>query len=332
MTLVDEIPAPERGWLGIVSAGPADSADGAEPGVRVGVLTGSPAAEAGLPERCVISEINGTEVSSPRQLERALRDLAAGATTEISFVTGDDSEELQTLPVVAQVWDEEDRTELVPEVMLIRQQTLPPSLPEWTQEESDLGEDWSVWTLGPKEKPDGIQTGLVIVLHDGEPVRDAVIQQWRDVCVQHQLILAVVWHEYSLPLDSLQTLGGVMKEVSQRGSIDADRATLVTGESHSSFVMKVLLNPRIQQLRSGVFVGCRPLTGGLSLAGFQAKPVSMLLFPEQGELQAQALTASTVRRLKTAGAAITLRGETEFPEERLPADEIARWLLLKKIR
>lgn len=343
-TLTDELEAPERGWLGIVpletaaadeseSEGPAvDDGDTAGQGVRAGILSRSAAAEAGLPQRCLIFKVDGKEIGSMGDLRRRLRDLTAGVEHEITFAPLDGEAEPQSVAVTATAVSEEARMEWLSAVAALRQETVTATLPPWVQSVKDLDEERHVWILGPSEKLSGVEPGIVLLLHDGEPVADALVQQWADVCQQHQLILAVVYHEYSIPLDSVQVLGEVLSDLTRLGSPDLDRITLVTTDSHASLVTRVLLDPRIAPLNQAVFVDCRPVTAGASLLALQQKRVSMLLFPDTGDLQTQALTASSVRRMRTAGAAVTVREDGEKLSGRQRAREIARWMLLEKIR
>ena len=127
-------------------------------------------------------------------------------------------------------------------------------------------------------------------------------------------------------------MGLAKAEVKKLGVIDADRVTLVTEESHAGFVTRLLLNPRIRALGQAVFVGCRPLVAGLSLASIQSKNPTLLLFPSTGGSQAQALLKSTVRTLRDAGAAVSLSQIPADVDGTEQASEIARWMLLQTIR
>lgn len=333
-TLAEELPAPERGWLGIVPLEAVDTNDteSDERLIRVGILSGSAAAEAGLPNPCWISSVDGEELQTVTDLRRLLSRLMAGTELEITFSPTERAAETRTVSVTAGVKSLDERWQLLSEVAAMRESVVPETLPEWTQSVADLKEDRHVWILGPAEQLSGVEPGLVLLLHDGEPEADALELEWREVCRRHQLILAVVYHDYSIPLDSVDVLGEVLSQLLRMGRPDFDRVALVTGESHAGLVTRVLLDPRLRVLRQAVFRDCRPITGGASLGVLQQKDVSILLFPATGDSQVDALTASSVRRMRTAGAAVTVRRDAEELSGPRLANEIARWMLLQKIR
>ena len=332
-TLTDELVVPERGWLGIVSVVNSSVDEAEDQGVLVGILDGSPAAEAGLSNPCWISKVDGVAVRTVRQLRGALRDLSVGDVRGFAFSLPDGLNQQQTVSVVAGGRSSDDEDDLISQVAAIRESfTAQVKPPEWRQSVVDLKEDRFAWVFGPAEKSTDAELGVVVVLDDGLPVTDTLVQGWGDVCRQHHLVLVVVYHQYAIPLDSADTLGLVMTEVKKLGVIDADRVTLVTEESHAGLVTRLLLNPRIRALGQAVFVGCRPLVAGLSLVGIQSKNPSLLLFPSTGGSQAQALLKSTVKTLRGAGAAVSLSQTPADVYGTQQASEIARWMLLQTIR
>ena len=332
-TLTDELIVPERGWLGIVPVVNSFIDEDADQGVLVGVLDGSPAAEVRLSSPCWISKVDGVAVKTVRQLRGVLSNLLVGDVRRLAFSSLDRVKEQQKVSVVASGRISNDEDDLISQVVAIRESfAAEVKLPKWRQSVVDLKEDRSAWMFGPAEKLTDAELGVVIVLNDGSPVTDTLVQGWRDVCRQHHLVLVVVYHQYAIPLDSADTLGPVMAEVKKLGAIDADRVTLVTEESHAEFVTRLLLNPQVRTLGQAVFVGCRPLMAGLSLAGIQSKNPSLLLFPSTGKSQAQALLKSSVKMLRGAGAAVSL---SQIPADVYgteQASEIARWMLLQTIR
>ena len=332
-TLTDELVVPERGWLGIVSVVDSSVDEAADQGVLVGILDGSPAAEARLSNPCWISKVDGVAVKTVRQLRGALRDLSVGDVRGVTFSLPDRLNQQQTASVVAGGRSSNDEDDLISQVVAIRESfSAEVKTPKWRQSVVDLQEDRYAWVFGPAKKSTDAELGVVIVFNDGVPVTDTLVQSWRDVCRQHHLVLVVMYHQYAIPLDSANMLGLVMAEVKKLGVIDADRVTLVTEESHAGLVTRLLINPRIRALDQAVFVGCRPLVAGLSLVGIQSKNPSLLLFPSTGGSQAQALLKSTVNTLRGAGAAVSLRPTTADVYGTEQASEIARWMLLQTIR
>lgn len=341
-TLTDKLKIPARGWLGIVplttkrissensEEDDVATEDDTRPEIHVGILTASPAAAAGLPPVCVISKVDDHEINSMADLRNALRDLPEGASREFTFSTPETPEDSQTVSVTAAARPENLQEGMASEAAAMRAAASTDVQPEWTQSVLDLKEDRYAWIYGPEEKTSGVELGVVMILNDGKPVTEALVQQWQETCQQHHLVLAVVYHEQGLPADSVELLGSVMSEISGLGKIDSDRMALVTQESHAAFVTRLLLSPRIRLLREAVFIGCRPVTAGASLATVSQKNISLLLVPGEETAEEQALLKSLMTSLKDAGATVSVN-EAAREQARLPG-AIARWMLLEKVR
>ncbi len=332
-TLTDEIKVPDSGWLGIVPLAAVVTDDNKCQGVSVGVLTGSSAAIAGLPNPCVVSRVDDVAITSLQQLRGALKDIRVRKALKLTFFSPDRPIEHQTVRVVAGVRTIGEAADLVSEVAAIRAlATAEATLPEWTQSVSDLGEEKYAWVFGPRQRLPGVELGIVIVLHDGEPVTDTLLQDWKDLCQRHHLVLAVLYHEYAIPLESVDAVPLVMARIARMGTIDPDRVAVVTRQSHAEFVTRLLLSPRFRRLRQAVFISCRPSIAGVSLATVPDKELSLLLFPSGGDTQAQVLLTSAVTALRNAGATVLVHHSSDDIGGNVRAGEIARWMLLQKIR
>ena len=333
VTLTDEVSVPDSGWLGIVPVAAVESDDESRQGVSVGVLEGSPAAVAGLPNPCIVAGVDEVAVTSLPKLRSALRDTAVRMTRRLKFFSIDRTSEQQSVEVVAGVRATGDFEDLASEVAAIRALVAAETnLSEWTQSVIDLKEEKHAWIFGPRERPAEIELGIVIMLHDGEPVTDTLVQDWRELCWEHHLVLAVLYHEYSIPLESGDAIRLVINRIADMGTIDTDRIAIVTPRSHAELVTRLLLNPRLRPLRQAVFTGCRPRVTGASLAAVSKKRPALLLFPSDGDTQTQALLTSSVSTLRKAGATVHVRRPSADTGGYERAGMIARWMLLQKIR
>ena len=332
-TLTDEIKVPDTGWLGIVPLAAVLTDDNKCQGVSVGVLMNSPAATARLPNPCVVSHMDDVAVTGLQQLRDVLQDITVRKALKLTFFLPGQPKEQQTVAVKPEVWPSEDSEGLRSQVAAMRSfATAEAILPEWKQSVSDLGEQTYAWVFGPGQRLPQIELGIIIVLHDGKPVTGTLLQDWSDLCQRHHLVLAVLYHEYAIPLEAVDAVPLVMARVSTFGSIDPDRVTIVTRQSHAEFVTRLLLNPRFRRLRQAVFISCRPSIAGASLATVASKDLSLLLFPSEVNTQAEALFTSAVRTLRSAGATIHVHHSPEDIPGNVRAGKIARWMLLQKIR
>ncbi|MCH2203703.1 MAG: PDZ domain-containing protein [Fuerstiella sp.] len=333
VALTDEITVPERGWLGILPVATAASDDERGQGIMVGIPGSSAASAAGLPARCILRQVDGMAIDRLNRFREVLTEVTAGTTHQLTFSLPDRPTDLRTVSVVADSWKKQDIPRLALEVADV--QTNAPtntSVPVWTQSVVSLNEGTHAWVLGPQEHPLGMELGVIIMLHDGAPATETLMQEWRSVCQQHQLVLAVVYHDDAIPLDPFHTLENIMTVVMNFGTIDPDRITLVTRESHAEFVSQVFLDPQIPHLRQAVFVGCRPLIVGVSLENVYEKNSSLLFFPGGDNKQSQALSTAAVAALQNAGATVVVSPLSVDVRGAELAGEIARWMLLQKIR
>lgn len=332
VTLADELAVAEKGWLGIVPMAAAATTDVEGGGVLVGVLAGSPAAGAELPNPCIITMVDDVRVSSLQQIRSTLREIPVGVERKLTFSPTEGPADDRTVSVVAGVRATGELARLATEVASLRSLTTTESAKEWTQSKTDLKDQRFAWVIGPAEKLRDTEPGVVILLHDGEPVTDTLMQDWREVCQEHQIVLAVVYHDYAIPVESVETVRLLLAEVSKLGSIDPDRIALVTRDSHAAFVTRLLLDPRIRSLRQAVFIGCRPTIAGASLADVAQQKPSLLMFPSADDRQAQALLTSSAATLRNAGAEVLVSRSLADAQGAVQAGEIARWMLLQKIR
>ena len=330
--LAEQLSVPERGWLGIVPVAQVIIDDESVKGVQAGILEGSPLATAGLPSPCVITAIGDSTVATLPQLRSALAEVSAGTAWTITFREAVDVQGTQTVSVTAEPWP--GNSELLAEQVLTFQTSALPenTLPAWRQSVTDLDDDTHVWVFGPESSLGDSEFGVVVVFSDGEPVKDHFLRDWREVCRDQRLVLAVVYRDYAIPLTAPEMIGQAMAGISKFGAIDPDRLVLVTPESHAAFVTRLLLNPRLRPIHRAVFLDCRPSAATLSLEIVRRKQLSIMIFASSEKSESRALLESLARSLTDAGARVTIqRSEGELLPG-APAAEIARWLLLQKIR
>lgn len=331
VTLSDEVSVPERGWLGVLALTTAGNEE--EQGVVVGVPGNSPASAAGMPARCIVTQVDGIEVGHLNQFRDVLKEVTAGSTHQLTFALADRSGKIRTVSIVAESTQERDVSLLTQELAAI--QTIVPAdatAPDWTQSVVSLSQGGQVWLLGPKKRLVGVEPGVVIMLHDGPPVTETLVQDWRRVCQQYQMVLAVVYHDDAVPMDTFNVPGSVMAVVGNFGTIDPDRIALLTRQSHAEFVTQLFLDPRLPQMRHAIFLGCRPLIVGVSLQNVYQKNSSLLFFRNDSDKQSQALSTAAVAALQNAGATVVVSpSSADIPGIEL-ADEIAGWMLLQTLR
>ena len=90
--------------------------------------------------------------------------------------------------------------------------------------------------------------------------------------------------------------------------------------------------PYTKALKADVLHGARPAIGGASLAGVPQKQLSLLMFPSADDKQARALLTSSVTTLRDAGAMVVVGHSSAEVRGVEHAEEIARWMLLQKLR
>lgn len=93
LRLTDEIFGGKRAWLGVsltdLTPELREHFGSGDTGVMVGsIAAGSPAAKAGVRVGDIIVAVDGTDVASPRDLRRALRDKKAGGSVRLDLVRG----------------------------------------------------------------------------------------------------------------------------------------------------------------------------------------------------------------------------------------------------
>ena len=331
--LADELPIVRRGWLGMVPTGSATPEDDSVGGVPVVVLQDSPLAAESLPSACIVTAVGDTDVGNVSQLRQAVSGVTAGSTW---ILTVHDPEVMphstRSVIVTAADWPQ-DIVSLEAQVREIYASKAPEQpLPEWSQSVADLNDDTHAWLYGPAERVNSAELGALIVLNDGEPVTEHYMRGWSETCRKQRLVLMVVYRDYAIPLADPGIMGQIMKHVSRYGAVDQDRMALVTTSSHTGFVTRLLMNPRLRPIRQAVFLDCRPAVAGLALDVIAQKRLSLLLIESSGGMESRALTESSVSSLSWSGANVTLRhSETALLQE-LPSDTITGWLLLQKIR
>ncbi len=335
-TLTDTLPPTERGWFGIVPLAPVADDDSGRAGVHVIIVPGSPAADAGLPESCVVTHIGDNPVSSALQLRTVLKSVEADTTWNIATHTAnkeEGSDESQTYSVTSRSRDVSTLLERVDRVdEILRIDRAGDESGEWSPLISSIDDETQVWMLAPKKPVSAHELGIVILLHGAEPETELLSRDWREVCTQHHLVLAVLFNPYGVPVTDPNALMQVIGNLSKRGKIDPDRITIMADRLHAELASQLVFGDRTPVFRSGVFLQCRPAVQGMSLVNVQEKHPSVLIFSSGEDVQGRALLTTSAESLRDAGVDATIRKSSDDRPDDHVARQTARWLLMQKIR
>ena len=359
VSLVDRLPHPAPGWLGLIvlddgesqtgradpdggdspettparsaskqdaaAPGDANPADRPHQGVRVAVLPDSPAARAGLPPRCRIITVNGRAATGSVILQRLLHRIPSGKRYTVQYVSDEsDRTDPQSVPITA---EPRQTSRLMKRADDVSRLLLTGSDVSWKLTTWDAASDIDIRMLVPEDRPPGLHPGVIIFLSAQAPKKDRPVRRWRAVCEQQELIFVEVRSGSAEPVTDPVLIGRVLTDLAAGGlSIDQERIALITDAGHADFTTRLLRDPRLSILRNAVYLNCHPVVAGASLEAFDSKQAAVLLSGTADDAQSQALRQSAVDALTDAGADVVTVSSPEL------AQQTARWLLTRKIR
>lgn len=301
VTLVDKLPSPRRGFLGLTIAGPDGEEGKANFGIKVFVWPGSPADTAGLPPTAKVVRWNGEEIKAPTALNVPLARVIEETVTEVGYVAADGEEKTVSItagPLPAELLSPSD---------VIHANTVNGSSDlNWTRGESDSGENGKAWFFAP-QTDDKFTSGLVVLLSEAETPVETVMAHWEDLCRNNNLILLVpsTAEGTSLTREDAASFPAVMAAALKGRSISTTRTVIVAARPQNELCAELLLNRRLRQVRAAVWLDCAPRLAGVPTAMLGAKsPAVLLMDAPDVSRQQQALRAAAAKQLIEAGVPV----------------------------
>ncbi len=328
--LVQKLNRPKPGYSGLLVGAKVGEDENDDVGVLAYPFVDSPAQAAGLPETLIVTKWGDKDVKSASDLQNVLRSTVADTKVEISFRENQGATEIQQAVIALT-----DRPALSPLPTEAIQKIVANGVDaeEWSRNEEKLGDDGKVWFYAPKADPQRT-SGVVVLLSDAETAHEVVLNRWKDVCRQYNLLLIVPSNTQGTALT--QEDGGLLPLVFATAlagrRLDVTRSVLVARAEQEGLCTDVLLNPRLRQLRSAAYIECWPAVSGVSPEALVRKSPSVLLLGGKIESrQSRALRDQAVRRLTDARIWVVQENGSEIsgvtPEER-----IALWTIGLKAR
>ena len=301
VTLVEQLPIPQRGFLGLTVDGP-DGEEGKDGfGMKVFVWPGSPADTAGLPTSAKIIRWNKEEITKAADLNAPLSRVVEGVATEVGYVTADGEEKTVTLtagPLPDELLSASD---------VIHANTVNGSGNlKWARGESDSGEKGKAWYYAP-QTDEKFTSGLVVLLSEAATPVETVMHQWEELCRRNNLILLVpsTAEGTALTREDAAGFAAVMAGALKGRSISISRSVIVAARQQNELCAELLLNRRLRQIKAAVWLDCAPRLAGIPTAMLAAKSPAVLLLDGQSvSRQQQALRAAAAKQLKEAGVPV----------------------------
>lgn len=326
VTLADKLVPPTPGYLGVIAGEAVE--DGDQKSVLAHLLPGGPLAQQAGQTQLNVSRWNETNVTSSLRLDRMLRGLLKDKTVEIQHLTAD-SDQPQTIEAIPG-----SRPLQLPDVEaeFVRTALGTDANAEWSTFVETIGEDGSlVWGYAPTDVKTPA-TGVVILLGDSTTPREAVRNQWEQVCRLHNLMIVVPVNEEKTRLsreDRALVTEAFRKAVFGR-ALDTRRICLVADQQAAELATEILLNPESRIFTAAAYIRTWPRTTGIPAQVISEKPPSLLIL--NGIVQsrtAQALRAQAISRVSEGGGTVV-----QSPAEGGPTiqESIALWCLTLKAR
>lgn len=325
--LTDRLQIPDRGYLGVVPGDAVKAKKETPAGVSVRVLPGSPADKAGLPETAIVTKWGEDTVSARTDLLRSLRSAVKGQDTAIEYVESSGTEGRVTVSAEA-------RPETIEHVSddFVAAVTSPPDSDEWRRSEEALGEQGKVWMYAPKVSLK-TKSGLLVLLSAAGEAAETVVNRWKTICQQHNLVLAVpsAADASELSREHVSVVLAAFTAVTKGRGLDTSRVVLVTGKRQAELCSELLLHPRAVLLRSAVFKDCRPRVSGASQELLLRKSVSILF--QNGTVRSRQAVAlqQQVSKILTDAGAFVMNAKGNDSSFRSPEEQIATWTFHLKV-
>lgn len=326
LTLAAEISRSRSGYLGIVVQDAVQIEGDETAGVRVLTIPDSPASESGFPTRTIVTKIDGQAVDSTDALRSHLGSIVVGQKLELTCRADPTSSDEQNLTLTA---SEKPNTVMSQSADFASQASPLPADTEWERAEEPLKETGgSVWFLAPNA-PEGVKSGLVVLLSESDTVPAAVLQKWEAVCRQYNLILAVPVNDEKTGLtrEHHGLVRAAISSILPKHGIDVRRIVLVARSGQADLASELYLSPRLRQIRSAVFLAARPALTGVPGQLLSAKsPATLILTDSIQSRQSRALMDQAAMTLNRSGAwtvVSSMEAENQMTAERI----IGNWTI-----
>lgn len=261
VTLIGELKPFEYGFLGILPERPSlkASSEAANAGVAIrAVLPKSAASQAGLKARDRILKINGTTLTSARQLSDLISRLRPGEEASIDWQRGT---ETKSLKLKLTAVPDEIPLDLPSAAIPAGEQPVGDKAPKLGRFVSKLpGYDQEFWAYVPEDYNAAYGYGLLVWLH---PVRDTLegtmLSEWKKQCAQRGIILVApkAANVAAWGANEAEFIKDVTQHVRDTYSIDPARIALHGYATSGFFASQVAFKYR-EQFR-GVLLAGAPL-------------------------------------------------------------------------
>jgi len=322
-TLAAELQPYEHPFLGILPARKA--AEEGKPGVVVRwVYENGPAAAAGLSSGDRIVKFAGDEVASAAGLRDSVAALAPGETVELSFIRDGKEQsakiELGTLP-------EEIPSDLPPPN--VKTVADPEGTPATGVIEVKLAEESNeCHAFVPEDyHPQRVHGALVWLHAAGSYDKDAMIEQWKAVCDERDLILIVpkAAKDHRWNRTEVEFIQKVIDEIARVYDIDANR--VVVGGYQAGGAMAYLVGFSHRDLVRGIISVDAPLPPHTQPP--PNDPVERLaILATVGDGEKESATKAGVKKLRDARFPVTTLDKGEKPQALTDEDRatVGRWM------
>lgn len=302
ITLEAPLARPPRGYLGMVPGQELQGDQQQVLGVQIQVLPEGPLAQAGVPATAVVSAVNDQPIASRLELARQLATVFAGQELKLTWFASQTETEPQTATVQPIV-----RPNVLTELPETVTSVIAGEVPRkgWKQGEVALDDQGGrVWFYAPEKSATG-DFGMVVLLSAGDTPAEIVLKQWQSICETHNLLLAVpvTTENTGLEREHRELILKAASTVGEGRSVLVRRSFLVTAAEQAEVCTELILQSRRRQFGAAVFIDAWPQIAGVSETLLTAAAPSVLLLnPENGSRQRQALRQLAVESLQKAGS------------------------------
>jgi serine protease Do len=324
--LVDELAPYDRPFLGILPAPLALDTKAPPPGVEVRwVFPESPAAAAGVTAGDRIVKFAGQEVNDRKALNQAIEALPVGESVPLTVARNGQPVELNVtlakLPIVVPA-EMPQRPSLAGEKPkdLPPTGTIEPKLPEFENK---------ITAYVPADYDPRRAYGLVIWLHPaGDPEAAKMLERWKPLCDQHQLILLAPSAKDPKRWDPAETamLRRAAMQIVGQYNIDRNRVAVVGQGGGGAMAWLLTLSAR------GLVRGVAPLDAALPLGteAPQTEPAAPLAiyaaWPAQSSLALRIAKGLDELRKQQFPVSTRSLGDKPRPLDDAELAELARWI------
>ncbi len=329
LQLAEKLKRPPKAFLGIISQKVVKSGDNAI-GVKVAVLPLSPLSVAGMPESAIITEWNSEPLTSLDELSKHLRSIIVGNEIQLTYKESEsgDNNTMTVVPGTRSSIVVPLSETFVDEAIGITHI----GSTDWQRQQDVLKDDaGKVWYYAASATEDQA-CGIAVLLSESQTPQELLLRKWEALCRLHNLILVVVQNKEDTELsrEDSPLVPLAIAAVAKGRKIDPDRVFLVTEKRQTEVAVELLLNPRLRQLRSAVFLETWPRISGIPEEAIAQKTPALLLLTGQIQSrQDQALLAQTVNKLTESGSSVA---QHKIDTDSNIEETIASWAVSLKAR